>query len=65
MSSKYIIAWFYDGDITVDIYDTYQDVVSHLNDVGYDEDQVNEILIGDTWYDVNNYDFVKVQRVDV
>jgi hypothetical protein len=65
MSSKYIIGFFYDGHISLSIHNSYHEVEDKLFGVGYDKDQVNEILVGDTWYDENNYDYVKVQRVDV
>ena len=65
MGSKYLLICCYDCEINVSVHNSYHDVEEELRNLSFDEDTVQEILIGDTYTDWEEAGYVKVQRIEV
>ena len=65
MGSKYILVMRYGCEINVSVHSSYHDVEDKLHKFSFDEDAVQEILIGGTYTDWDDCGYVKVQRIDL
>lgn len=65
MSSKYLLIMCYECEISVSVHDTYDEVFRELECLCFSCDEIDKILIGDTYNDWDDHGYVKVQRIDV
>lgn len=63
--SKYLLITCYECNIRVSVHDSYQDVEDELKSLRFDEGSISEIMIGDTFNDLDDRGYVKVQRIDL
>ena len=64
MSSKYLLICCYECEISVSLHNSYHDVEEELRRFSFNEDTIQEILIGDTYTDWEESGYIKVQRIE-
>ena len=65
MSSKYLLIMCYECEISVSVHNSYHEVEVKLESLSFNKDTIDEILIGDTYNDLDDHGQVKVQRIEL
>lgn len=65
MSSKYLLIMCYECEICVSVHNSYHEIEDELERFSFNKEEIDKILIGDTYNDWDDHGQVKVQRIDV
>ena len=65
MSSKYLLIMCYECEISVSVHSTEEEVKTTLEKFNFCEKEIDKIMYGDTYNDLDDHGQVKVQRIDV
>ena len=65
MSSKYLLIMCYECEISVSVHNSCHEIEDELERLSFNKEEIDKILIGDTYNDWDDRGQVKVQRIDV